>query len=168
MGRRVSGLAREARGKGGSTVINGLSHVNIGVSNMERSLSFYRDILGLQISVDREERYEQLDLHQHAVYLRWGDAPGSSFVVLDRQLNREPFGDPPVLQQNGMNHFGFWVNDLDAILERARAAGLPVGNGGLHDGAAYGSPNGGKVRSNMLRDPDGAYIQLDQWVELPS
>lgn len=146
----------------------GLSHVNIGVTDMDRSLAFYRDIVGLEISVDRMEEYPQYGLRQHAVYLRWAGQPGGSFVVLDQQLGFDPFGDAPTLQQTGMNHFGFWVDDLDSILQRARAAGMDVREPqGLHDGAAYGDPNGGKVRSTMLQDPDGAFVQFDQWVEQP-
>ena len=33
----------------------GISHVAIGVSDMERSLRFYRDLLGLTVSLDKEE-----------------------------------------------------------------------------------------------------------------
>ena len=87
--------------------IRGVSHVNVGVTDTDRSLRFYRDALGLRVVLDREEHYERIPLRQRAVYLRWDDEPGGSFVVLDRQLGREPFGTPPVLQQTGVNHFGF-------------------------------------------------------------
>jgi catechol 2,3-dioxygenase-like lactoylglutathione lyase family enzyme len=159
--------ARSDRGLGMD--VNGISHINIGVTDLERSVPFYTDILGLEISVDREEIYEGINLHQHAVYLRWSDEPGSSFVVLDQQLNIEPFGTAPVFHQTGPNHFGFWVRDVEAIVERARAAGMDVRLGEhLHEGGAYGDPTGkGRVRSTVLHDPDGTIIQLDQWVELP-
>ena len=32
-----------------------ISHVAIGVCDIERSLSFYRDLLGLTVSLDKEE-----------------------------------------------------------------------------------------------------------------
>ena len=32
--------------------IRGTSHIAIGVSNMERSLGFYRDLLGLKVTLD--------------------------------------------------------------------------------------------------------------------
>lgn len=32
-----------------------ISHVAIGVSDMNRSLPFYRDLLGLKVSLDTEE-----------------------------------------------------------------------------------------------------------------
>jgi hypothetical protein len=37
--------------------VRATSHVAIGVRDMERSLRFYRDLLGLHVTVDREERY---------------------------------------------------------------------------------------------------------------
>ncbi|MBV8055702.1 MAG: VOC family protein, partial [Deltaproteobacteria bacterium] len=33
--------------------MNGISHVAIGVRNMERSLKFYRDLLGLEVRYDQ-------------------------------------------------------------------------------------------------------------------
>jgi catechol 2,3-dioxygenase-like lactoylglutathione lyase family enzyme len=76
---------------------SGLSHVNIGVTDMDRSLRFYRDGIGLAVVVDHEEHVERLGLRQRAVYLRWDADPGGSFVVLDQQLAQEPFGTPPEL-----------------------------------------------------------------------
>lgn len=35
--------------------MQGVSHVAIGVSNMDRSLPFYRDLLGLRVTLDTEE-----------------------------------------------------------------------------------------------------------------
>ena len=146
--------------------IYSVSHVNVGVTDMTRSVAFYRDVLGMHITVDREEDYPQYNLRQHAVYLRWEDARGSSFLVLDRQLAREPFGEPSVLQQTGLNHVGFWVRGLDAIMQRVWDAGV---QGAIteHGGAAYGDPTGGTVRSAMIQDPDGTFIQLDEWTEPP-
>jgi catechol 2,3-dioxygenase-like lactoylglutathione lyase family enzyme len=150
----------------------GLSHINIGVTDMEASLRFYRDGLGLDMVIDQEENVERIGLRQRAVYLRWNDDLGGAFVVLDRQLGQEPFGTPPVLQQTGMNHFGFWVDDIAAILERMSDLGFdvptpPSGDG--YPGNWYGEANGsGRVLTTILSDPDGAFVQLDQWVEQPA
>lgn len=153
-----------------SSAPSGLSHVNIGVTDMERSLRFYRDGLGLAVVIDHEESVERLGLRQRAVYLRWDDAPGGAFIVLDEQLAREPFGTPPVLQQTGANHFGLWVEDIGSILERCASLGFdaPPPPYSEFPGDWYGDPTAaGKVRTVMLRDPDGAFVQLDEWVERP-
>ena len=36
--------------------MKGISHLAIGVSDMERSLPFYRDLLGLEVMLDAEEK----------------------------------------------------------------------------------------------------------------
>jgi catechol 2,3-dioxygenase-like lactoylglutathione lyase family enzyme len=161
--------------------ITGVSHLSIGVTDMERSVAFYAGVLGLTISLDREEEYSTNRLpirtpgdgggdtvRQHSVYLRWRDEPGASFVVLTQQLGRRPFGEPAAVHQTGTNHFGFWVRDLGAILDRARAAGIAVTNPSeTWEAGYYGEPRGGTLQTVLLRDPDGAVVQLDAWVDRP-
>ena len=147
--------------------IRGVSHVAVGVRDMERSLRFYRDVVGLTISADQPEEFPGIGggapTKRRGVYLRYQDGPDASFLVLDQQLSREPFGEPPKVFQVGTHHFGFWVDDVDAIAERARKAGFrlltqPV-NGDSRD---YGEAPGKKIRSCFLFDPDGNVVQVDQ------
>src|SRR5208282_1443773 len=49
--------------------MKGISHVAIGVSDMVRSLPFYRDLLGLEVMLDTEEKIGSGS--RHAVYMRW-------------------------------------------------------------------------------------------------
>ncbi len=147
--------------------IRAFSHVAVGVRDMDRSLHFYRDVIGLEISADQPEEFPSLDggapMKRRGVYLRWKDGPDASFLVLDQQLSRAPFGEPPRVFQVGTHHFGFWVDDVDAIAERARAAGCKLltqpGNGDSRD---YGEAPGKKIRSCFLFDPDGNVVQVDQ------
>ena len=141
----------------------------IGVRDTDRALEFYRDVLGLAVTADRVEEFAQRAGHapaqRRAVYLRWGEGPHSSYVVLDQHLTEETHGAATPLFDAGIHHFAFWIDDLDATLERARAAGFQVVLGG---GRAVGSewlgePAGGRaVRSAMLRDPEGNHVQLDE------
>jgi catechol 2,3-dioxygenase-like lactoylglutathione lyase family enzyme len=66
----------------------------------------------------------------------------------------------------GVHHFAFWVDDIDGMMERVRAAGVTVLMGGNDgpgaDTTMYGEPPGGFVRSVFLQDPEGNYVQLDQ------
>ena len=95
---------------------------------MERALAFYRDVLGLRVRADQEEELPEMGgepaRKRRAVYLCFDEGPHASFVVLDQQLTVEPFGEPARLFQTGVHHFAFWVDDLDARVERARSAGL--------------------------------------------
>ena len=147
--------------------IHSVSHIAIGVRDMEKALAFYRDVLGMRVTLDTPEEFPGIGgaepLRRRGVYLRWGEGPHASFVVLDEQLSTPPFGEPAKLFQVGVHHVSFWVDDVDAYLERAREAGfevvVPAANG---DTLAYGEATGGVVRTAFLSDADGNYVQLDQ------
>jgi methylmalonyl-CoA/ethylmalonyl-CoA epimerase len=143
-----------------------ISHVAIGVRSMEQSLPFYRDVVGLPVAADQEESFGDFGGRRHAVYLRWGTGPDASFVVLDEQLERPQHGEPAELFSIGMHHFGFWVDDVEAVAGRARDGGVElVVEPSIGDTWLYGEPAGGKVKTAFLRDPDGNIVQLDERIE---
>jgi catechol 2,3-dioxygenase-like lactoylglutathione lyase family enzyme len=162
-----------------SRTIRGISHTSVVVSDLERSLHFYCDFLGLEVAVEEEDRYdlktpegEPYVMERHGVYLRWAtEDPGDSFLVLNHQLNRPPLGHAAVIGQLGVDHFGLWVHDVDLLYERALAMGdiTIAGRGvGLHEPIKYGfAATEGAVKSAMFRDPDGTFVQTDQWVAGP-
>ncbi len=145
--------------------IRNTSHIAIGVSNMEQSLTFYRDILGLRVSLDDplENPGGALPKPRHGVYLRWDDGPDATFIVLSE--NQPVSGGALSLNQVGIHHFAFWVDDLEATFEKVRAAGVPiVMPPTTFDSAAYGEEPGGQVLTTLFKDPDGIVLQLDQRV----
>lgn len=150
--------------------IQAVSHIAIGVRDMEVALGFYRDVLGLRVTADKIEEFPQGPgqdpAQRRAVYLRWLDGPHASFIVLDQQITHDIRGEPAQLFQMGCHHFAFWVDDLDGVMGRVRDAGVTVvmggGDGPGADTTMYGEPPGGFVRSVFLRDPEGNYVQLDQ------
>ena len=147
--------------------IRAVSHVAVGVSDMDRALGFYRDVLGLKVDLDTIEEFPGRDaenpVRRRGVYLRWGQGPDASFIVLDQQLSRAPFGEPPRLFQIGTHHFAFWVDNLDELVERAQGAGFQVAMAPVDaDTKAYGEAPGGRVRTVFLHDADGNSVQLDQ------
>ncbi|HEY3671626.1 MAG TPA: VOC family protein [Acidimicrobiia bacterium] len=150
--------------------IQAVSHVAVGVRDMEAALGFYRDVLGLRVTADKIEEFSQgpgqPPAQRRAVYLRYEDGPHESFIVLDQQITNEIKGQPAQLFQMGVHHFAFWVDDIDGMMTRVRAAGVTVlmggGDGPGADTTMYGEPAGGHVRSVFLQDPEGNYVQLDQ------
>jgi lactoylglutathione lyase len=148
--------------------VKGLSHVAVGVSDMERALVFYRDIVGLRVTLDAVEGGFGAGLvggnRRRAVYLRTEDGPDAFFIVLDQQLDREPFGSPPRILQLGTHHFSFWVDNLEEIFGRLVAEGFreiirPIEADALAYGEAEGS---GRVLTAIVKDQDGNPVQLDQ------
>src|SRR5437868_3014787 len=97
---------------------------------MDRALLFYRDLIGLRVTLDNVEGGFGDDLvgtnRRRAVYLRETDGAHAFFIVLDQQLDREPFGAPPRILQLGTHHFSFWVDDLVEIFDRMVAEGFRV------------------------------------------
>ena len=129
--------------------IRTFSHVAIGVRDMEVALPFWRDVVGLHVSLDTIEEMPQGNgkptAKRRAVYMRWDDDPRSSFIVLDQQLTNETVGEPARMFQMGLHHYGFWVDDLDSIYARVKDAGLQVFLGGPEAGADsvwWGEPPG--------------------------
>jgi catechol 2,3-dioxygenase-like lactoylglutathione lyase family enzyme len=147
--------------------IRAVSHVAVGVRDMERALRFYRDVVGLRVRADLIEEIpamgSEVARKRRGVYLCWSEGPDESFLVLDQQLTVEPYGEPARIFQVGIHHFGFWVDDVGAIAARARAGGFRLlTEPGTGDTRAYGEPPGGKVRSCFMLDPDGNCVQVDQ------
>jgi catechol 2,3-dioxygenase-like lactoylglutathione lyase family enzyme len=150
--------------------IRAVSHVAVGVRDMETALGFYRDVLGLRVTADKIEEFPQgpgqPPAQRRACYLRYQDGPHESFIVLDQQITNEIKGQPAQLFQMGVHHFAFWVDDIDEMMAKVRAANVTVLMGGNDgpgaDTTMYGEPPGGHVRSVFLQDPEGNYVQLDQ------
>ncbi|MGF1599227.1 MAG: VOC family protein [Acidimicrobiales bacterium] len=143
----------------------GVSHLAIGVSDMDRSLVFWRDVLGLGVDLDTVEEVPGPDgrpRRRRGVYLRAEQGDEASFVVLDQQLSVDPFGQPAKLFSVGVHHVAFWVDDVEPYLERAAERGIRHGEPSDADSVAYGEAPGRRVRTVFLRDPDGTFVQLDQ------
>jgi len=151
-----------------AVAVTGVSHIAIGVRDMDASLRFYRDTLGLTLTVDREEKSGgPHPKHRRACYLRWSSGPGSSYIVLDLHLDREPMGQPAALFQVGVHHFSFMTDDIEAMLATVRAAGYETYREAarLVDGPANGEPDGEhEVLTALTVDPDGNIVQFDQWL----
>lgn len=146
-----------------------ISHVAIGVSDMKRSLPFYRDLLGLKVSLDTEETIkfssksgEPAEVKRHAVYMRWEDGRDATFIVLS-QNHPVTDGQPLRLNQVGIHHFSFWVDNLRERVEKLKAAGVQfVVEPNESAGEAYGEPHEKRILTAIFKDPDGTMIQFDQ------
>ena len=149
--------------------IRNVSHIAIGVRNVDVSLPFWTEVVGLHVSLDSREEFtvEGTVMRRRGVYLREREGADEPFVVLDEGLTAPYEGEPKPLFQIGVHHFGFWVDNIDAIAARARAAGTPIvvePSESGSDTTLYGEPPGGRVRSMFVRDPDGNTVQFDQRV----
>jgi lactoylglutathione lyase len=143
--------------------ITGFFHGGITVSDMDRSLRFYGDGLGLEEEFDRilDAPYlrEVLGLEFEsirAVYLR---IPGGGFVELleYRGIERLPAASRPC--DFGAGHLCFYVDGIDEVFGRMVGLGYQARSAGVVDITA--GPNAG-ARSVYLADPDGYPVELFQ------
>lgn len=141
-----------------------LHHTGYTVSNLDRSLGFWRDLLGCEVLATQEKQGGYLgaivgypDAHVRMAHLK---LPGGEHVIeLFEYL--APAGDLLELEPRnvGNAHVCFLVDDLNADYERLVAAGVdtflspPVYiDTGINTGG-YGL---------YLRDPDGIIVELFQ------
>lgn len=106
-----------------------VTHIGIQVSDFERSLRFYRDLLGFEIVEQwvRDDAFvgkltgcPGVEVHVAKLSLPGGE------VLLEiadyRNVPRRPVD--PSMANPGMGHFGFEVDNLDALTNRMTAAGV--------------------------------------------
>jgi lactoylglutathione lyase len=142
----------------------GFFHGGVNVADLDRSLGFYRDVLGLEVLWERVftepyifqiigQRAEQV----RAAYLR---VPGSEAVIELLEYRPSPPPAPrPAPMDGGRGHLCFYVHDSRAAYDAVLAAGLtprspapvPVAVG----------PNAGALNF-YVDDPDGYGVELFQ------
>ena len=140
-----------------------MNHTGFVVSDMERSLEFYQDLLGL-----KQERNQILegefiselvgypDARLHIVYLGTSDLRHS--VELIQYLNpaRTPAAMPE-RHQVGASHLGVIVDDLDAFHRELSSRGVRfVSPPAIRPGAVYPMASKGCY----MQDPDGNWLEL--------
>ena len=138
-------------------------HTGITVSNLERSLAFWRDVLGFELSHTAHQTgklaEEITGVKGAEIKLAVLRPPGGHKIELLQYLapaDRERASLRPC--DVGSVHVALLVHDLDAVLERIaasdwKAAGKPR--------TLQSGPNANK-RVVYVRDPDGTTIELMQ------
>lgn len=127
------------------TVLTGIHHLELTVSDLERSVRWYQEVLGLEEARRMDKGFLEV------VMLR----SGTMLVVLVRHVGND--ADPPDRfdeRRIGLDHVGFAVPSPDAVEAwAARLDGLGVARSEVKDGALPGS------RLVVFRDPDGIQFE---------
>jgi lactoylglutathione lyase len=144
--------------------ISGTWHCGIAVTDMERSLAFYRDALGLEVTVDRIANHDYLRevtaLPSEEVRIVFLKVPNMDFsieLLEHRGIERVPSRMRPC--DPGSVHIGLYVDDIDAVSARMAELGFPSRSGHPVDITA-GPFAGG--RSCFIPDPDGFLVELNK------
>jgi catechol 2,3-dioxygenase-like lactoylglutathione lyase family enzyme len=117
-------------------------HIGIKASDVDRSLRFYCDILGL-------ERQEELEIMGKRFYFVGND-------TLSIEIEAGNPGDTQVdpRTQTGLYHLAFTVDDVEGLVDRLKSQGVAVALEPV-------STRPDRIVA-FIEDPDGAFIQFIQ------
>ncbi len=126
--------------------VNGLAHIGVFVSDIERSIAYYEKILGF-------ECYEKTDIENPSGVIRLAFIRnGSCIIELVQKPNAIQKSDGPV------DHIAMVVDDIDAAMKSLKAKGVvfekdePVVLPTLFNGVKYA----------FFRGPDGEQLEINE------
>ncbi len=141
----------------------GLDHVSVTVADLERSLGFYHELLGIPVfgtGVEDSPSVTSIVGAGHARF-RYADLNLGSGQILELLQYLSPKGTPhqPNVYDPGSGHLALRVDDLEAVVRRLLDAGIPTRS----EPAVLEEPAwwaGAQVV--YVTDPDGVAVELVQ------
>lgn len=137
-------------------------HTGITVSNLERSLAFWRDVLGFELSHRPHQKgklaAEITGVPGAEILIAVLKAPGHKIELLEYRAPEDRQHLIPRPCDVGSVHIALTVDDLDAVLETIAASGWTAAG---EPQTLTAGPNAGR-RVVYVRDPDGTTIELMQ------
>ena len=127
-----------------------VDHIGIAVESLAKSVSFYRDILGL--ALDRQE-----DVPTEQVRVAFFGEGETHVELLEPLGGKGPIADFLSKRGEGVHHVCFAVEDIDAALVRIRGAGIAVIGQAPRPGAG-----GCRVAFLHPRGTGGVLIELSE------
>ncbi len=120
-----------------------IGQIGIRCRDLEKSVRFYRDILGL-------EEYARLESGGTRIAALRGGPVELELIATDPK--EKPL---EVEGRAGLNHFAFYVRNLDQMLDDLRKKGVKI----------VGEPRdfSKDIRTAFFEDPDGVRVELVQF-----
>lgn len=144
-------------------MINAFQHVGVGVWDVERTLSFYKNLFGYKIKLNdittasKEMEPVVGSLQTMRMAMSMNAAGGGILEFIEHKSSPiRPFPEGAGYGSYGVLEVGFRVRGIDRVVDAFRAKGVafltPVRELELTDGRRW--------RYAYLRDPDGLLVQL--------
>ena len=149
---------------GPSVGVSAVDSIAINVTDLDRSVAFYRDLLGFEVVSEREaagDAYEHLygvfGLRIRVARLRLGDeaielveflAPRGRPLPMDSHSNDRWF-----------QHVAIIVSNIDQAYARLRTAKVEQASSGPQRLPDW-NPNAGGIKAYYFRDPDGNFLEI--------
>ena len=134
-------------------------HFGIVVRDLQGSLHFYRDLLGLKVVKAMDETGEFIDLllslkdaRVTTIKMSADNGPTLVEILAFNSHSRDPCGDYEAFRV-GPSHIAFTVDDLDAVYHHLL-------NAEVHFNAPPQLSPDGSAKVTFCRDPDGTLVEL--------
>ena len=148
-------------------MVGRIYHVGLTVSDLERSIAFYRDVLGLEfqgeIFMEGEETdkmFRRVNCKARVAYLNGSKAVEAPPVELIQFVNNEVKKVPSDLFTTSISEVCFYTNDIDSAYKHLVDNNVEcLSEPQYFDFRAGGF---GESRAFYFRDPDGIILEMMQ------
>jgi len=150
--------------------VKAITHIAICVRDLERSVRFYRDTLGMKVTLEASQpmanrpgaespaMYENNHAARTIAYVACHEpGPSIPYLVLTTHPGDALSGQPIKLDQIGISHMSFIVDDVQQMADELIAKGVPLAGDlkGFYE-------NREKLRTFLVHDPDGILVQFEE------
>ena len=138
-------------------MISGINHIGISTANLDRSLSFYRDLIGMDLIITNNQfgstKIDTItdlkNANGRVALLRIGE---TQLEIFEFSTPQGKYSDPNLLVcDHGINHICFEVTEIQIEYQRLKAAGVKFHCEPLDFPTA---------KATYGRDPDGNAFEL--------
>ena len=136
-------------------------HTAISVTDLDRSIHFYRDLLGMTVewridhrkneALEKVLALKNVDV-SYAMLSGWG---GRVEIFQYHSPEGQPFPPDKPVCDRGITHFGFQVEDIDGLYEKLLGQGVR-----FNTSPQVIRPG---VKATYFHDPDGMTLELVQY-----
>jgi len=144
-----------------------LDHVNIVVADLARAERFYGEVLGLRRGFERVLEGEWIErvtglpgARARCVFYEPTDG-GRLELLQYLSPQGEPLSPNSLPHTPGLRHLAFEVEDLDALCERLRTAGVTLVSPPVT--VPFPVANAGRKRLCYFHDPEGVLIEAAEY-----
>lgn len=139
-----------------------IDHVQICVRDLDRSLAFYRDGLGMKVQSDRTQdtttgivalTYKKPHAKRRIAFLTYGE--GALLFTIIQIVGDPPDGQAIMLDQIGISHLSFTVPSVAHMTQKLLAKGYKT----CAPPDAFKNKEG-RLGTMFFHDPDGILVQL--------
>ncbi len=148
-------------------------------TSLEKTVPFYRDVLGLPLNGARDPLAQQPQKLDEDMS-KFTATKGMSFRAATFRIPNAAFGFElteftggsrkpvlPNIQDIGAATLALQVRDIEKLMAKVKGSGAVIVTAGGAPVNPTGNPNS-KLREIVLRDPDGFFVELQQPDPLPS